>query len=99
MSKTAPLGNAADRLKLSRPMPVFPATPPLPKEGQPAVAVTKANTPAKNARSYRLSTYLTEDAGKRLNRLVQHCMGQGRRRGAPEVLERALLALERELGL
>lgn len=98
-------GNAAERLKLKRAMPTFSLSDPLPPEGGQAVAVTvSAVKPAPKAeaaakRSYRICTYLTEEAGARLQRLVAHMKAtKGRRHGAPEVIERALLALERELG-
>lgn len=96
-------GNAAERLRMTRPMPVFQMAAPLPAEGAPAVAVTtapKAATPKAKHRGYRVSSYMTDEAGARLNRLVAHFKATyGRRHGAPDVLERALLALERELAL
>lgn len=96
MSKPA-LGNAAERLK--RAMPSFDKVPPLPKEGAPAVTVVPR--PTTNAkRPYRLGTYLTTEAGARLNRLVQHFKAtKGQRCGAPDVIETALIQLERELKL
>jgi hypothetical protein len=84
-------------------MPVFQMTAPLPAEGAPAVAVAAIAKPPKPKaahRGYRVSSYMTDEAGARLNRLVAHFKANyGRRHGAPDVLERALLALERELGL
>jgi hypothetical protein len=97
-------GNAAERLKMKRAMPTFSLSEPLPPEGGQAVAVTAAVAikPAPKVaakRSYRICTYLTEEAGVRLQRLVTHMKAtKGRRHGAPEVIERALIALERELG-
>lgn len=97
----SPVGNAAEKLRVSRPMPVFPTVPPLPAENMPAVAVVPVQPKAKAAgRTYRISTYLSEDAGARLIRLVAHVKAtKGRRHGAPEVIEQALLMLERQLGL
>ncbi len=93
-------GNAAEKLKLTRAMPVFPAVMPLPEEGAPAVAAVSAPKRGALRRAYRISTYLSDEAGARLNRLVAHFKAtHGRRCGAPDVLERALVALERELGL
>lgn len=101
-ASTVSPGNAAERLKLKRAMPSFSLSGPLPPEGGQAVAVTvTAAKPAAKAapkRSYRICTYLTEEAGAQLQRLVAHMKAtKGRRHGAPEVIERALLALEREL--
>ena len=102
-TKTTQLGsgNAAERLRVSRPMPVFPQIAPLPAEGAPAVAVSPAvSTKVAESRGYRISTYLSDEAGARLQRLVAHFKAKyGRRNGAPAVLERALLVLERELKL
>ena len=104
-SSTMAAGNAAERLRMKRAMPSFSLSEPLPPEGAQAVAVTAVvgARPAPEAaakRSYRMCTYLTEEAGARLQRLVAHIKAtKGRRHGAPEVIERAMLALERELGL
>ena len=107
MSKTGHLGagNAAEKLRLTRAMPNLSLAAPLPAEGAPAVAVsrgapTSASGRAKPRRGYRISTFMTDEAGARLTRLVAHFKAtHGRRCGAPDVIERALLALERELGL
>lgn len=99
--KAMPLANAAEKLRVTRPMPVVAMLGPLPSEDAPAVAVAKA--PARKLppkRPYRVTTYLSEEAGARLTRLVAHFKAShGRRCGAPDVLERALLVLERELNL
>lgn len=99
--KSMPLANAAEKLRVARPMPVFPMLGPLPSEDAPAVAVAKSPAPKPPPkRPYRVTTYLSEEAGARLNRLVAHFKAaHGRRCCAPDVLERALLALERELDL
>ena len=102
-TKTLPAGNAAEKLKLSRPMPRVALQMPLPSEGTPAAPVSAAVVPVPrkaSRRSYRLGTYLTEEAGARLVRLVAHLKAtQGRRSSAPDVIERALVVLERDLGL
>jgi hypothetical protein len=107
MSKTGQMGagNAAEKLRLTRAMPRLSLAAPLPVEGAPAVAVSHT-PPASTSeragprRGYRISTFMTDEAGARLTRLVAHFKAtQGRRCGAPIVIERALLALERELGL
>ena len=96
-------GNAAAKLRLTRAMPNLALAAPLPAEGAPAVTVsrsTSAARPATPRRGYRISTFMTDEAGARLIKLVAHFKAvHGRRHGAPDVLERALLALERELGL
>lgn len=93
-------GNAAEKLKLTRAMPNLSLAAPLPAEGAPAVTVKPAVQTAGPARTYRISTYLSKEAGARLDRLVAHLKAtEGRRRSAPDVLERALLAYARELGL
>lgn len=87
-------GNAAERLR--RPMPVIQIAP-LPAEGAPAVEVRKPASKVAPKRPYRISTYLSEDAAARLNRLIaEFKAAYGRRQSAPDVIERALLALERE---
>lgn len=93
-------GNAAEKLRLTRAMPNLSLAAPLPAEGAPAVSVKTAAQTVGPARTYRISTYLSKDAGARLDRLVAHLKAtEGRRRSAPDVLERALLAYERDLGL
>lgn len=97
---SAGAGNAAEKLRLTRAMPSLSLAAPLPAEGAPAVAVKPVARTVGPARTYRISTYLSKEAGARLDRLVAHLKAtEGRRRSAPDVLERALLAYERELGL